>query len=107
MPRASSAPSRLPPHAHVRVPVPTAENVVYYANLVRDKAVIRGLIHTGTEIVRDACVILVLTATPETTSTRYGGDKDHETQEISCCVTKWCIECPGSENHAVRKVLSQ
>ena len=40
--------------AEITQSVPTAANVVYYANLVRDKAVLRGLIHTGTEIVRDA-----------------------------------------------------
>ena len=40
--------------AEITQSVPTAANVVYYANLVRDKAMIRGLIHTGTEIVRDA-----------------------------------------------------
>jgi replicative DNA helicase len=32
---------------------PTAANAVYYAQLVRDKAVVRGLIHAGTEILRD------------------------------------------------------
>ena len=40
--------------AEITQSVPTAANVVYYANLVRDKAMLRGLIHTGTEIVRDA-----------------------------------------------------
>lgn len=40
--------------AEITQSVPTAANVVYYANLVRDKAILRGLIHTGTEIVRDA-----------------------------------------------------
>lgn len=33
---------------------PTAANATYYAQIVRDKAIIRGLIHSGTEIVRDA-----------------------------------------------------
>lgn len=40
--------------ADVSQSVPTAANVVYYANIVRDKAVLRSLIQTGTEIVRDA-----------------------------------------------------
>jgi replicative DNA helicase len=33
---------------------PTAANAEYYAKIVRDKAVIRGLIHASTEILRDA-----------------------------------------------------
>src|ERR1700738_3154260 len=33
---------------------PTAANAEYYARIVRDKAVIRHLIHSGTEILRDA-----------------------------------------------------
>jgi replicative DNA helicase len=33
---------------------PTAANAVYYAKIVRDKAVIRNLIHASTEILRDA-----------------------------------------------------
>ena len=40
--------------AEVGQSVPTAANAVYYANIVRDKALMRSLIHTGTEIVRDA-----------------------------------------------------
>jgi replicative DNA helicase len=32
---------------------PTAANAEYYARIVRDKAIVRNLIHTGTEIVRD------------------------------------------------------
>ena len=34
--------------------VPTAANAVYYANIVRDKATLRALIHASTEILRDA-----------------------------------------------------
>jgi len=34
--------------------VPTAANAVYYAQVVRDKATLRALIHTSTEILRDA-----------------------------------------------------
>jgi replicative DNA helicase len=34
--------------------VPTAAHAVYYARIVRDKASLRSLIHTGTEILRDA-----------------------------------------------------
>ncbi|MFO0823038.1 MAG: replicative DNA helicase [Gemmataceae bacterium] len=34
--------------------VPTASNVEYHAGLVREAAILRGLIHTGNEIVRDA-----------------------------------------------------
>ena len=33
---------------------PTGANAVYYAELVRDKALLRSLIHVGTEMVRDA-----------------------------------------------------
>jgi replicative DNA helicase len=33
---------------------PTAANAEYYARIVRDKAVVRSLIHAGTEILRDA-----------------------------------------------------
>jgi replicative DNA helicase len=33
---------------------PTAANAVYYAQIVRDRAVVRTLIHAGTEILRDA-----------------------------------------------------
>src|SRR5438105_12808527 len=33
---------------------PTAANAEYYARIVRDKAVVRHLIHAGTEILRDA-----------------------------------------------------
>lgn len=33
---------------------PTAANAEYYARIVRDKAIIRSLIHTGNEILRDA-----------------------------------------------------
>lgn len=34
--------------------VPTAANAVWYAQIVRDKAVVRDLIHASTEILRDA-----------------------------------------------------
>jgi len=34
--------------------VPVAANAVYYANIVRDKATLRALIHASTEILRDA-----------------------------------------------------
>ena len=34
--------------------VPTAANAVYYAEIVRDKATLRSLIHASTEILRDA-----------------------------------------------------
>ena len=40
--------------AEVTQSVPTAANVTYYANIVLDKALLRSLIHTSTEIVRDA-----------------------------------------------------
>jgi replicative DNA helicase len=33
---------------------PTAANAVYYANIVRDRSLVRSLIHTSTEILRDA-----------------------------------------------------
>jgi replicative DNA helicase len=33
---------------------PTAANAEYYARIVRDKAIVRSLIHAGTEILRDA-----------------------------------------------------
>jgi replicative DNA helicase len=33
---------------------PTAANAVYYAQVVRDKAIVRNLIHSSTEILRDA-----------------------------------------------------
>src|SRR3954451_13023918 len=33
---------------------PTAANAVYYSHIVRDRALIRHLIHAGTEILRDA-----------------------------------------------------
>jgi replicative DNA helicase len=33
---------------------PTAANAEYYARIVRDKAIIRSLIHAGTEVLRDA-----------------------------------------------------
>jgi replicative DNA helicase len=33
---------------------PTAANAIYYAKIVRDRALVRNLIHTGTEILRDA-----------------------------------------------------
>jgi replicative DNA helicase len=33
---------------------PTAANAEYYARIVRDKAIVRNLIHAGTEILRDA-----------------------------------------------------
>jgi replicative DNA helicase len=33
---------------------PTAANAIYYAQIVHDRAVLRGLIHAGTEILRDA-----------------------------------------------------
>ncbi len=33
---------------------PTAANAEYYAKIVRDKAVLRNLIHTSTELIRDA-----------------------------------------------------
>jgi replicative DNA helicase len=33
---------------------PTAANAVYYSNIVRDRSLVRSLIHTSTEILRDA-----------------------------------------------------
>src|SRR5438132_13826353 len=33
---------------------PTAANAEYYARIVRDKALVRHLIHAGTEVLRDA-----------------------------------------------------
>src|SRR5438309_1108602 len=33
---------------------PTAANAEYYARIVRDKAIVRSLIHAGTEVLRDA-----------------------------------------------------
>src|SRR4029077_14337427 len=33
---------------------PTAANAEYYARIVRDRAMVRNLIHAGTEILRDA-----------------------------------------------------
>src|SRR5205814_6757815 len=33
---------------------PTAANAEYYAKIVRDRALVRGLIHASTEILRDA-----------------------------------------------------
>lgn len=33
---------------------PTSANAVYYAEIVRDKAIVRGLLQSGTEIARDA-----------------------------------------------------
>ncbi len=40
--------------ADVMQSVPTAANAMYYANIVRDKATLRALIHASTEILRDA-----------------------------------------------------
>ena len=40
--------------AEVADAVPTAHNAVYYAQIVRDKATLRSLIHASTEILRDA-----------------------------------------------------
>ncbi|MEE3220967.1 MAG: replicative DNA helicase [Planctomycetota bacterium] len=40
--------------AEVAQSVPTAANALYYAKIVRDKSMLRSLIETGTEIVRDA-----------------------------------------------------
>ena len=34
--------------------VPTAANAVWYSQIVRDKAVVRDLIHASTEILRDS-----------------------------------------------------
>ncbi len=40
--------------AEVAQSVPTAANAIYYAQIVRDKSTLRSLIHTSTEILRDA-----------------------------------------------------
>jgi replicative DNA helicase len=40
--------------AEIAQAVPTAANAAYYANIVRDKATLRALIHASTEILRDA-----------------------------------------------------
>lgn len=40
--------------AEVAASVPVAANAVYYAQIVRDKATLRSLIHSSTEILRDA-----------------------------------------------------
>jgi replicative DNA helicase len=40
--------------AEILQSVPTAANAVYYAEIVRDKATLRSLIHASTEILRDA-----------------------------------------------------
>ncbi len=40
--------------AEVLHSVPTSAHAVYYAQIVRDKATLRALIHTSTEILRDA-----------------------------------------------------
>ena len=40
--------------AEVADSVPTAANAAYYAEIVRDKATLRSLIHASTEILRDA-----------------------------------------------------
>lgn len=40
--------------AEVAASVPVAANAKYYARIVRDKAQLRGLIHAGTEILRNA-----------------------------------------------------
>jgi replicative DNA helicase len=40
--------------AEVADSVPTAANAVYYAQIVRDKAMLRAMIHASTEILRDA-----------------------------------------------------
>ncbi|MCC7087042.1 MAG: replicative DNA helicase [Pirellulales bacterium] len=40
--------------AEVASSVETAANAVFYARIVRDKALLRGLIHTSTEVLRDA-----------------------------------------------------
>ncbi|HUY91912.1 MAG TPA: replicative DNA helicase [Pirellulales bacterium] len=40
--------------AEVADKVPTAHNAIYYAQIVRDKATLRSLIHASTEILRDA-----------------------------------------------------
>ncbi|MEX2140841.1 MAG: replicative DNA helicase [Pirellulales bacterium] len=40
--------------AEIARAVPNAAHAVYYANIVRDKSTLRQLIHSGTEILRDA-----------------------------------------------------
>ena len=40
--------------AEIANSVPTAANATYYAQIVRDKATLRALIHAGTEVVREA-----------------------------------------------------
>ena len=45
--------------AEVAQSVPYAANAAYYAKIVRDKATLRGLIHTSTEILRDAHAVLL------------------------------------------------
>ena len=40
--------------AEVAQSVPTAANAAYYAKIVRDKSLLRSMIHTGTEIVQEA-----------------------------------------------------
>jgi len=40
--------------AEIARSVPTAANAIYYARIVRDKALLRGLINSSTEILRDA-----------------------------------------------------
>ena len=40
--------------AEIARSVPTAANAVHYAQIVRDKSLLRGLIHSSTEILRDA-----------------------------------------------------
>jgi replicative DNA helicase len=40
--------------AEITRSVPTAANAVHYAQIVRDKSLLRGLIHSSTEILRDA-----------------------------------------------------
>ena len=40
--------------ADIAQSVPTAANASYYANIVRDKATLRALIHASTDILRDA-----------------------------------------------------
>jgi len=40
--------------AEVAQSVPIAANAVYYAKIVREKAILRNLIHAGTKIIRDA-----------------------------------------------------
>ena len=40
--------------AEISQAVPTAANAVYYSEIVRDKATLRALIHTGTDIVRES-----------------------------------------------------